>query len=54
MTVAANQWKDVPIGQYAKKWLGMTTANVADYISSINVSTITTKEFATLPLDYYS
>jgi len=53
MTVAANQWATLPIGQYARAWLNLTGSIPSPYIQAVDTGG-SPAPFASLPLDYYA
>jgi hypothetical protein len=53
MSVAANQWANVPLGQYARAWLKITGSTPSSYVQAVDAGG-PPRQFASLPLDYYA
>jgi hypothetical protein len=53
MGFAAQHWRNLPVGQYARRWLKMTAAQPDLYIRSTD-SGGPSLPFSSLPLDYYA
>ena len=53
MTAAAMTWKNLPIGQYARRWLNLVTPDVSNHVKAVDAGG-PELPLTNLPLDYYS
>jgi hypothetical protein len=53
MTTAAGYWKDLPVGQYARRWLKTVRPAVSPFVAATD-TVGTERDLSSLPLDYYA
>jgi Heparinase II/III-like protein len=53
MTMAADEWAGLPVGEYARQWLNEVQPNVSDYVAATDGGG-QAHAFSGLPLDYYA
>lgn len=53
MANSANTWRNIPTGEYARRWLSLTKARVSDFIAAADEGGIE-RDFDELPLDYFA
>jgi hypothetical protein len=53
MTMAANEWSDRPVGQYARHWLTQVQPPLSRYVAAVDPGG-PGQDFGSLPVDYYA
>ena len=53
MTMLANEYANIPVGQYARQWLNMVKPATSNFVASTDPGG-TARAFNGLPLDYYA
>jgi hypothetical protein len=52
MLTAANEWRNQPVGQYARRWVNLVRPKISPYVACVDESN-GERDFGDLPLDYY-